>query len=375
MKKNLKFFTIFFCGILCTLFSSLFAENLEKGKALYDQKHFVQAFPVIEKEAKEGNPEAQFLLGKMYDLGQGRKKNLKKAVHWYSKGAHSGNSKAMYNLAIMYSNGEGVHKNLNKAFDLYTKAAIRGNSDAQFNLALIYLNGEGVQQNYQKSFEWFQKAALQGDKIAQYNVGLMYNRGKGVKQNYSNAIYWYQKSAAQNYASAEYALGLIYQRGRGVHINLDEAAKWYKKAAEQGHTPSMFNLASLYLPEDNPGDAKRWDEVYKWYEMGIQHGDKKDAPFGMGLIYVMGWGNYPKDYPKASQLFTLAAENGKADGWYWLGVMEENGFGRPVDKDKAFELYRKAASLGSDPAIRRLNRETSGTGVVQSLKELISPLQ
>ena len=107
----------------------------------------------------------------------------------------------------------------------------------------------------------------------------------------------------------------------------------------------------------------------------MQHGDRKNAPFGMGLFYMMGWGNTPKDYPKAAGLFTLAAENGKEDGWYWLGVMEENGFGRPADKDRAFELYRKAASLGSEAAIRRLNRETSGTGMIQSVRELILPLQ
>ena len=339
MYKPEKTIHIILFTILYIFCSIVIADNIESGVYLYNQKRFNDAFPIIEKEANKGNSEAQYYLAKMYDSGHGARKNINKAYYWYTKSADQGNSNAQNNLAYMFSHGEGVKKNKRKAFELYSKSATQGNDAAQYNLALFY--SEGIV----------------------------------VKQNWASAIYWFRKSAEQDYEKALNAMGIIYQFGKGVTIDRDEAIKWYKKAAEKGDVQSMWNLSTLYLPEDNPGDAKRWDEVYKWYSMGMQHGDKKDAPFGMGLIYVMGRGNYPKDYPKASQLFTLAAENGKADGWYWLGVMEENGFGRAADKDKAFELYRKAASLGSDPAIRRLNRETSGTGVMQSLKELISPLQ
>ena len=331
--------SIFLCIILFLFGSSVFANSLEKGICYYKNNNFDKAFPIIKTEAQKGNSEAQFLVAKMYELGKGIKLDLKRAVYWYGKGAIQGNSKAQNNLANLYADGKGVKKDLHKAVELYLQSAKQGNS------------------------------------IAQNNLGLMYRKGEGTRQDYSKSLYWNKKAAEQGDIYGIHAVGLAYHLGMGVPVDQNEAIKWYKRAADKGFTPSMWNLSTLYLPEDNPGDAKRWDEVYKWYAMGMQYGDKKDAPFGMGLIYVMGWGNYPKDYSKARELFTLAAENGKADGWYWLGVMEENGFGRAADKDKAFELYRKAASLGSDPAIRRLNRETSGTGVMQSLKELISPLQ
>ncbi len=339
MYKPQNSTSIFLCIIFFLFCSSVFANSLEKGISYYENNNFDKAFPIIKTEALKGDSEAQFLTAKMYESGKGTKLDLKQAAYWYSKGAMQGNSKAQNNLANLYADGKGVKKNLYKAVKLYLQSAKQGNS------------------------------------IAQNNLGLMYRKGEGTKKDYSKSLYWNKKAAEQGDIYGIHAVGLAYHLGMGVPVDRSEAIKWYKRAADKGFTPSMWNLSTLYLPEDNPGDAKRWDEVYKWYAMGMQHGDKKDAPFGMGLIYVMGWGNYPKDYPKASQLFTLAAENGKADGWYWLGVMEENGFGRAADKDKASELYRKAASLGSDPAIRRLNRETSGTGVMQSLKELISPLQ
>ena len=372
LRKNIP---VFLFIILYSSGSLVFANEFQKGMELSHQKKYVEAFPVIEKEAIRGNAEAQFQIGKMYELGYGTKINYKKAAYWYEKSINQGNSKAKNNLAGLYLDGQGVKKDLKKAYALYSQSSKQGNEYSQFNLALMYLNGQYVKQDSKKACSLFDDAAKKGHMKSQYNLGICYSEGKAVSQDYKKALYWNKKSADQGYDKALHVMGLIYHFGEGVPIDTNEAIKWYKRAADKGFTPSMWNLSTLYLPEDNPGDAKRWDEVYKWYSMGMQHGDKKDAPFGMGLIYVMGWGNHPKDYPKASQLFTLAAENGKADGWYWLGVMEENGFGRAADKDKALELYRKAASLGSDPAIRRLNRETSGTGVMQSLKELISPLQ
>lgn len=101
----------------------------------------------------------------------------------------------------------------------------------------------------------------------------------------------------------------------------------------------------------------------------MQHGDKKKAPFGLGLIYLFGRGSFPFDYPKAAELFTLSAEKGKADGWYWPGVMQEYGFGGKSNDDKAFGLYRKAAAAGSEPAIRRMKQKEPESGHIDPLYE------
>ena len=310
------FFTILFMFAL-----NAFASDIEKAINLYNQKKFMQAFPIIEKEAKKGNSEAQYYLGRMYRWGEGTNINLKRAVYWYDKGAIQKNRKAQNNLGIMYANGLGVKKDPKKAIKLYSLSAAQGTAAAQFNLGNMYRDGEGTEKDYAKA------------------LGL------------------YRQAASQGHVRAMHALGLAYQLGMGVPVDKNEAINWYKKAAEKGFTPSIWNLSTLSVPVDNPDDAVRWDETYQWYVLGMKHGDKKDAPFGMGLIYLLGRGNYPRDYPKARELFTMAAENGKADAWYWLGVMQEYGFGGGSNNDKAFELYRKAAAEGSKPAIRRLNQK------------------
>lgn len=48
--------------------------------------------------------------------------------------AQEGDSDAQYNLAYMYENGLGVPKDESKALELYRQAADKGNPDAQTNL-------------------------------------------------------------------------------------------------------------------------------------------------------------------------------------------------------------------------------------------------
>ncbi|RIA92719.1 hypothetical protein C1645_820323 [Glomus cerebriforme] len=50
---------------------------------------------------------------------------------------------------------------------------------------------------------------------------------------------------------------------------------------------------------------------------------------------------------KAFELYQKAADLGNANGICNLGVCYQNGIGTSVDKQKAFELYRKAAILGN----------------------------
>lgn len=53
----------------------------------YSKKDFDGAFPAIEREAKKGNREAQYLLGHMYEAGEGVEVNATKAMSWYKKAA------------------------------------------------------------------------------------------------------------------------------------------------------------------------------------------------------------------------------------------------------------------------------------------------
>ena len=53
--------------------------------------------------AEQGNADAQFNLGVMYDTGQGVRQDYAQAVQWYRKAAEQGLADAQYNLGVMLS--------------------------------------------------------------------------------------------------------------------------------------------------------------------------------------------------------------------------------------------------------------------------------
>lgn len=142
----------------------------------------------LTRQAQNGDTEAQVDLAyEYYEQG-----NHAKAFEWYTKAAHQGDADAQYNLGRMYDNGHGVRQDDQKAFEWYTKAANQGHADAQYTLGVMYDYGRrGVLQDYQKAFEWFTKAANQGHAKAQYNLGRMYENGRGVSQDKSTAKIYY----------------------------------------------------------------------------------------------------------------------------------------------------------------------------------------
>lgn len=94
----------------------------------------------FKKSAEQGYAPSELLLGMMYESGLGTTKDYEKSIYWYTKSANQGNSYAEYFLASIYSRGDdNVNPDLNKAKDLYEKSANHGNVDAALQLGTIYI--------------------------------------------------------------------------------------------------------------------------------------------------------------------------------------------------------------------------------------------
>jgi TPR repeat protein len=57
------------------------------------------AFYWYEKAARHGQADAQYRLGRLYESGEGVKKDMKRAAHWYRRAARNGNKEAKLRLA------------------------------------------------------------------------------------------------------------------------------------------------------------------------------------------------------------------------------------------------------------------------------------
>ena len=76
--------------------------------AAYESKDYATALKLWRPLAEQGDAQAQYNLGIMYDNGQGVPQDDAEAVKWYRKAAEQGIAKAQYNLGVMYANGRGV---------------------------------------------------------------------------------------------------------------------------------------------------------------------------------------------------------------------------------------------------------------------------
>ncbi len=78
------------------------------------------------KLAEEGNAEAQYKMGRMYDEGLGVTQDYKEAAKWYRKAAEKGNAHAQYQMGTLCAQGKGVPKDRIEAAKWFGKAAQQG---------------------------------------------------------------------------------------------------------------------------------------------------------------------------------------------------------------------------------------------------------
>lgn len=175
--------------------------------------------------------------------------------------ALNGNHDAEFELGAMFEHGDGVGKDLAKAREWYEKAATAGNRQAAFNLGMLYRNGEGMEENIAVARRWFIRASDAGDVRAAYQLGQMSYLGRGAEQDYNKALQYYLKAAKGGLADAQMNVGVLYVRGEGVAAqDVVEAYAWLTIAAENGAERSQSLLTSLstqMTPEQKTsGDAR-----------------------------------------------------------------------------------------------------------------------
>ena len=113
-----------------------------------------------------------------------------------------GDLDACYQLGYIYENGEGVAVNEAEAIRWYTKAATNGSPESQFNLAMMMEQGRGGPVNLRKAFYWYEKSANQGDIEAQFNMGVCLTSGKGCDVDIVQAHMWFSLAARKGDADS-----------------------------------------------------------------------------------------------------------------------------------------------------------------------------
>ncbi len=277
--------------------------------------------------AEEGNAQAQFTLGQIYQRGAGRKRDLKGALHWYRQAAGQGHVDATFaaislclsadircpakdraawtRSAAEKGHGEaqvllgqqlmqgskGVKKDVVEGYVWLTKAAatISGYADFRVKLAERHMSDSEIEaaekllaerlgdaeraaaagafayqaQDYGAALGQYAKAAEAGHLEAQYMLGSMLLGGQGGARNVALASEWLNKAAEGDHALAQVMLGNLLDRGRGAAPDPVAARNWYREAAEADQGGGQANLAGMLAR--GRGGPKDPVLAFMWY--------------------------------------------------------------------------------------------------------------
>lgn len=138
----------------------------------------------------------EYLMGVMYEYGQGVEADIQEALRWYRKAAEQGLPQAQNSLGFMYSLGLGVQRDAGRAAYWLQRAAEQGHGGAQTNLGILYSSGRGVEKDEEEAVYWFHSAARNGNSQAQQLLASAYSQGwYGLPRDPSQADFWRQRAA------------------------------------------------------------------------------------------------------------------------------------------------------------------------------------
>ena len=145
--------------------------------------------------------------------------------------------------------------------------------------------------------------------------------------------------------NAEY--GVQCSKNKSIKKCFKQMEDFHLKEALKGDTYAQYKLG-LYFRVFN-----EYKKAIKYFEMAAQSG-KKEAYYSLGVIYHQGEG-VPQNYKKAFEYFKLAAQKGHSEADYNLGIMYYQGEGVPQNYKKAMKHFKLAAQAGNKEAQNFLN--------------------
>lgn len=127
------------------------------------EENFDKAFELFSQGFDAGADYAKSEIAHLYY----RDKQYDKALECFLELADENDSSAMYMIGLMYEYGNGVPMDSAKAMEWFMKAADAGLSYAMFKVGEMIEEGKGTQADAALAQEWYRKAADAGDEKAE----------------------------------------------------------------------------------------------------------------------------------------------------------------------------------------------------------------
>jgi TPR repeat protein len=308
------------------------------------------------KGLADDSAEANFLLGQMYESGDGVARNVEESVKFYRKSAELGSQFGSLRYAMMLHFGLGTDVNIKAAIRFYEAAAKNGNSDALNNLAALieakqHDGGPGLAVDY------YRKSAMAGNPCGRANYARLLQFGQlgvgkdtglsrvfsggrggcdsislGVSRieatDYAGAARLFGEAARKGDVTATYNLGWMAENG----LTEGSAEALYRQAAD-GSVEALNNLGVLLVK------SGRKDEGYSCIRRAAE-GGSPHAKNNLGVAIEQG--EVKAGALIAPTLYKEAADAGLPEAMQNLAAALEVGSGIKQNKERAVAFYRRA---------------------------------
>ena len=251
--------------------------------------------------AFQGDPLAQYRIGCVFFMNSGPV-DYSKAVEWFHLAAEQGNAQAQFKLGLLYDAGLGITQSDRQAQYWYEKAAKAGIVNAWVMLGAMYCENRNTGFST-RGIRYLRMAAMKGNAIAQAALGEKYAVGAGVPMDSREGLQWLSQAADRGDTDAQNMLGTLYLSGRGVPCNPNQARNCFESAAHRGDRIAQYNLGLMHF--QNSGTVESLSQAARWFLRSARQG-LPEACLGMGRIYLSGY-RIRKDYMKAYLWCSLAA--------------------------------------------------------------------
>ncbi len=207
------------------------AATVDAAYTAMKRGDFENALSDLKPLAAKGDPDAEFLLGMLYDSGKGVAQDQATAASWYRKAAEQKHLFAQVYLGSLYYSGQGVKQNYGEAARWFRGPAAAGNDQAQFYLGSMYANGAGVGKDGSESIRWLTKSAQQRNARA---MGLLatelFSRSQGRdERDLIDAYVWSHLAAEYDGIQASTSARKVIER----YCSAEQKRKAERAMAEQ----------------------------------------------------------------------------------------------------------------------------------------------
>ncbi|KAF5087316.1 Sel1 repeat protein [anaerobic digester metagenome] len=282
----------------------------------------------LEVAVRSANPQAEYLMGALYEHGLGVDRDQEKALLWYLRGADHGYAPAQTAAACLYLDEDNGLTDYAEAYRLLILAV--QNKDADGNDRSLSADFPDAAECLDEDKRWM--AVQEG--YAEYLLGWLHGAGLGMAIDREKAISWIEKAAKRGFRAAVFELAQKSEYG----IECNEV--WARKALEYGEYTPLIGVARRYLDKDGtPQDSKKGLSILtELADKGIG-----SAQLSLAECLIKGK-NTPKDADKALHYLSLAAAAGDDEALVELGNLYFDGAGEMLpDQEKAFTYFIQAA--------------------------------